>query len=203
MDDGPDYFDVGWFKDSPSEIWGKNDLEGCGPLGAIVQIILLPLYILQFIVYSPFLLIYGIFAGIGKLFDSGSGEEVAKKNKQNAEQKKAQIGCPPNIYDFNGKHPTLEQARENNEASDLQRKQEAERKEFLEKLEANLRKDMAESAYWQSVSEDKRDRQISRYMKEAKLDLEKLGLDKASKLWLGFIKRSDAERASRQNPRSV
>lgn len=93
MDDGPDYFDVGWFKDSPSEIWGKNDLEGCGPLGAILQILVLPLYILQFIVYSPFLLIYGIFVGIGKLFDSGSGEEVAKKNKRNLEQKKTQIEC--------------------------------------------------------------------------------------------------------------
>ena len=86
---------------------------------------------------------------------------------------------------------------------DYAKKLESKNRNFLCNLEAELRKDMAESAYWQNVPEEKRDRQISRYLKEAKLDLEKLGLDKASKLWLGFIKRSDAERASRQNPRSV
>ena len=79
MDDGPDYYDVGWFKDSPSEIWGNDAPNGCGTIGAIVQIILLPLYLLQFIIYLPFLIIYGIIMGIVKLFDSGSSEEKAKK----------------------------------------------------------------------------------------------------------------------------
>lgn len=277
MDDGPDYYDVGLFKDSPSEIWGKNDLEGCGWFGAILPILVLPLYILQFIIYLPFWIIielpFLINMGIGKLFSSGSGDEGSKESKQTVEQINTQIGCLPKTikesevneylillqkkwqqdyendpqnnpppedfpkklkpvkdyimqyglddaikwmrlpskndlkynrtYNFESKRPAPEQTNVKIDASDLLKKQENEKKEFFEKLEANLRKEMSESAYWQNVPEEKRDRQISRYLKEAKLDLEKLGLDKASKLWCGFIKRSDAERASRQNPRSV
>ena len=78
MDDGPDYYDVGWFRDSPSEIWGKNDLDGCGPIGAIIYIILLPLYILQFIIWSPFWIIYGIIKLIVMIFDSGSNSGKKK-----------------------------------------------------------------------------------------------------------------------------
>ncbi len=205
MDDGPDYYDVGWFRDSPSEIWGKNDLEGCGWFGAIVQIILLPLYILQFILYSPFLIMYGIFAGIAKLFDSGSEDKGEKKEKPQTyhiQTESVQINRVPEAAKPAATVEEKKPLAPIISAEDIE-KRENEKKEFFKKLEAELRKGMAESAYWQNVPEEKRDRQISRYLKEAKLDLEKLGLDKASKLWCGFIKRSDAERASRQNPRSV
>ncbi len=78
---------------------------------------------------------------------------------------------------------------------DYPKKWESERNNFLSKLEADLRKDMAESAYWANFPQDKRERQISRYLKEAQLDFKNFGVKKASELWLGFIKRSDEERA--------
>ena len=277
MDDGPDYYDVGWFKDSPSEIWGNNGLEELGWFGAILQILVLPLYILQFIIYLPFWIIiylpFLIIMGIGKLFSSGSGDEGSKESKQTVEQINTQIGCLPKTinesevneylillqkkwqqdyendpqnnpppedfpkklkpvkdyimqyglddaikwmrlpskndlkynrtYNFESKRPAPEQTNVKIDASDLLKKQENEKKEFFEKLEANLRKEMSESAYWQNVPEEKRDRQISRYMKEAKLDLKNLGIEKASRLWLGFIKKSDAKRDSHPCPPPV
>lgn len=207
MDDGPDYYDVGWFRDSPSEIWGENNgLEELGWFGVVLQILVLPLYILQFIIYLPFWIIiylpFLIIMGIGKLFSSGSGDEGEKKEKpqtyhfqtQSVQTNRAPEAAKPAVT-VEEKKPLAPVIS----AEDIE-KRENEKKEFLEKLEANLRKEMSESAYWQNVPQDKCERQISRYMKEAKLDLKNLGMEKASKLWLGFIKRSDAKRDSHPCP---
>lgn len=87
MEDGPDYYDVGWFRDSPSEIWGENNgLEELGWFGVVLQILVLPLYILQFIIYLPFWIIiylpFLIIMGIGKLFSSGSEDKGEKKKSR-------------------------------------------------------------------------------------------------------------------------
>jgi hypothetical protein len=211
MDDGPDYYDVGWFRDSPSEIWGENNgLEELGWFGAILQIIILLFKLLHIIVFLPFWIIiylpFLIIMGIGKLFSSGSGDEDAKKEKpksnsiytQNTQTNNIPKTVKPAAIVEEKKQPVPVISTEN-----IWEKKEAERKEFLEKLEANLKKDMSESAYWQKVPQDKRDRQISRYIKEAKLDLKNLGIEKASKLWLGFIKKSDAKRDSHPCPPPV
>ena len=82
MDDGPDYNDVGWFRDSPREIWGKEPVDGFSLIDAIVRIILLPFYIAQGIVWLPFVIIYGILKLIFGIFDPGSNEEIKKKKPQ-------------------------------------------------------------------------------------------------------------------------
>lgn len=210
MDDGPDYYDVGWFRDSPSEIWGENNgLEELGWFGVVLQILVLPLYILQFIIYLPFWIIiylpFLIIMGIGKLFSSGSEDESEKKEKPQTyhiQTESVQINRVPEAAKPAATVEEKEPLAPVISAEDIE-KRENEKKEFFKKLEAELRKDMAESAYWQNIPEEKRDRQISRYMKEAKLDLKNLGIEKASRLWLGFIKKSDAKRDSHPCPPPV
>ena len=197
MDDGPDYNDVGWFRDSPSEIWGKEPVDGFGLIDAIVRIILLPVYIAQGIVWLPFVIIYGIFKLIFGIFDPGSNEEIKKKKPQ------SEYNPPPTNFVQPAPETNFaeeEKKRELQKQLEEQQREirEMQRKEFFSNLEDDLEKGMSESPYWQNCSADKRERQISRFLKEAKLDYEKLGREQASKLWFGFIKRNDAEREARQ-----
>ncbi len=67
-------------------------------------------------------------------------------------------------------------------------------KDIFKRLEENIRKDMADSPYWKTFSEEKRERAVSRFLKEIQMDLEKLGAEKTLELWLGFIKKEDEKR---------
>lgn len=67
-------------------------------------------------------------------------------------------------------------------------------KDILKRLEENIRKDMADSPYWKTFSEEKRERAVSRFLKEIQMDLEKLGAEKTLELWLDFIKKEDEKR---------
>ena len=67
-------------------------------------------------------------------------------------------------------------------------------KDIFKRLEENIRKDMADSPYWKTFSEEKRERAVSRFLKEIQMDLEKLGAEKTLELWLGFIKKEEEKR---------
>lgn len=67
-------------------------------------------------------------------------------------------------------------------------------KDIFKRLEENIRKDMADSPYWKTFSEEKRERAVSRFLKEIQMDLEKLGAKKTLELWLGFIKKEEEKR---------